>query len=37
MWDYTKQWLVPEGLQPAIDKAIDEPANRKSDFSKLVQ
>jgi len=37
LWDYTKQWWLPEGLQSAIDKAIDTPENRKAEFSKVVE
>jgi hypothetical protein len=37
MWDYVKYWTVPEGLQPAVDKAVEDRKNRKSNFSKVVQ
>lgn len=37
VWEYTKQWLLPEGLQGAIDAAIKQPANRKAEFSKAVE
>jgi hypothetical protein len=37
MWDYTKVWKLPEGLQSAIDAVVKEPANRKAEFSRVVQ
>jgi hypothetical protein len=35
MWDYVKQWTLPEGLQSAVDKAVKE--RKTSRFSKVVQ
>jgi hypothetical protein len=29
MWDYVKQWTLPEGLQPAIDKAVKKPETER--------
>lgn len=37
MWDYSKAWRLPEGLQPAIDKAIEEKENRGATFTRVVQ
>jgi hypothetical protein len=37
MWDYVKRWTLPEGLQSAVDKAVEEPEHRKVEFSKVVQ
>jgi hypothetical protein len=37
MWDYTKTWRLPEGLQPVLDKVIEKPENRKAEFSKAVK
>ena len=37
MWDYVKRWTLPEGLQSAVEKAIEEPEDRKAEFSKVVQ
>lgn len=37
MWDYTKTWRLPEGMQPVLDKIIEKPENRKAQFTKTVE
>ncbi len=37
LWDYRKTWRVPEGLQGAIDRAVEEPEDRKAEFSRVVE
>ena len=36
MWDYTKEWHLPEGLQPAIDRAVKDKEDRAAKFVKAV-
>ena len=36
-WDYTKAWQLPEGLQPALDKSIEELENRRATFTRPVK
>ncbi len=36
MWDYTKVWRLPEGLEPVLVKVVEKPENRKAEFSKVV-